>query len=112
MIEKAKFTYSLLGKTSEKQSKVAGNQGEKQLKAIEDYRKKLVESNALISKNCFSINKDSVLFEKNGIFNQLLNEKTSEHKTDPNNLIYGFKTEGIVSKDFRGYRNPKKVMGR
>ena len=49
MIEKAKFTYSLLGKTSEKQSKVAGNQGEKQLKAIEDYRKKLVESNALIS---------------------------------------------------------------
>ena len=36
IIEKAKFTYSLLGKAFEKQTKTIEEQGEKQLKAIND----------------------------------------------------------------------------
>ena len=35
MIEQAKFTYSLLGKTFEKQTKIIKDQGEKQTKALE-----------------------------------------------------------------------------
>ena len=48
MIEQAKFTYSPLGKTFEKQIKTAENQGEKQIKAIEEHGKQLAESNAFI----------------------------------------------------------------
>ena len=36
IIEQAKFTYSPLGKTFEKQTKTIEDQGEKQMKAIED----------------------------------------------------------------------------
>ena len=38
-IEKAKFTYSPLGKAFEKQTKTIEDQGEKQVKAIKDNRK-------------------------------------------------------------------------
>ena len=34
IIEQAKFTYSPLGKTFEKETKTIGDQGEKQIKAI------------------------------------------------------------------------------
>ena len=39
MIQQAKFTYSLLGKAFEKQAKTIEDQGEKQIKAIEDHKK-------------------------------------------------------------------------
>ena len=45
MIEQAKFTYSLLGKALEKQTKTIEDQFKKQIKAIEDHRKKLIMSN-------------------------------------------------------------------
>ena len=51
VIEKAKFTYSLLGKAFEKQIKTTEIQGEKQKKALEEYRKQLAESNALVRKH-------------------------------------------------------------
>ena len=38
MIEQAKFTYSPLGKSFEKQTKIIEDQGEKQIKAIQDER--------------------------------------------------------------------------
>ena len=61
MIEQAKFTYSALGKALEKQTKTIEDQGgEKQIKALEEHRKKpLVEFNKLI-KNDFIIAKDSI----------------------------------------------------
>ena len=40
-IEQAKFTYSPLGKAFEKQTKTIEDQGEKQIKAIQDNRKQL-----------------------------------------------------------------------
>ena len=40
IIEQAKFTYSPLGKASEKQTKTVEDQGEKQFKALEDLKLK------------------------------------------------------------------------
>ena len=42
IIEQAKFTYSLLGKAFEKQTKTIEDKGEKQIKAIQDNRKQLI----------------------------------------------------------------------
>ena len=39
MIEQAKFTYSLLGKSFEKQTKTIEDQGEKQRKVIKEHEK-------------------------------------------------------------------------
>ena len=66
MIEEAKFTYSPLRKALEKQIKTIKDQGKKQTKGIEDHRKQLVESNALIKKN-FNIDRDNIPIEKKNI---------------------------------------------
>ena len=50
VIEQAKFTYSLLGEASEKQTKTIEDQGKKQKKAIEDNGEQLLQSNALAKK--------------------------------------------------------------
>ena len=46
--EQAKFTYSLLDKAFDKQIKTIGDQGEKQIKALEELFFFLFESKALI----------------------------------------------------------------
>ena len=51
IIEQAKFTYSLVGKSFEEQIKTIKDQGEKQIKAIKGNRKQLVKSNEDIDKN-------------------------------------------------------------
>ena len=45
VVEQAKFTYSPLGKALEKQTRTIAGQHKKQIKAIEDHGKQLVESN-------------------------------------------------------------------
>ena len=45
IIKQAKFTYSSLGKSFEKQKKTIEDQEEKQIKALEEHEKRLVESN-------------------------------------------------------------------
>ena len=50
VIEQAKFTYSPLVKAFEKQIKTIENQGEKQIKALQEHGKQLTESNALVKK--------------------------------------------------------------
>ena len=60
----------------------------------------------------FNIDKDCVSLKKQKqIFNELVEEKSFEfqnlkEKFNPNNLIYRYKTEGIISKDFSNYQNP------
>ena len=56
VIEHAKFTYSPLGEAFEKQKKFE-RQGEKQIKAIEEHGKELVESNALIENTVMMLKK-------------------------------------------------------
>ena len=57
MIEQAKFTYFLLGKTFEKQDKTFETEGKKQIKAIEDHGKKLNLMHALKKIVCHLVNK-------------------------------------------------------
>ena len=66
IIQQAKFNYSPLGKAIEKQLKTIKDQGEKQIKAIQD-------------KQIVNINKDKLLLSKEreifkDIFNRRLNE--------------------------------------
>ena len=48
MIEQAKFIYTPLGKAFEKETKTIEDQGKKQIRAIEEHGKQLIESNELI----------------------------------------------------------------
>ena len=96
IMEEAKFAYSPSGKTFEKQTKAIEIQGKKQIKAIKNHGKLLVESDEPFKKD-FNINRDSVPFEEqNKIFNELVEETFSEfmslEKTIyPGNLIYKYK---------------------
>ena len=71
MIEQVKFIYSPLGKALEKQTKIIENQDKKQIKATEDHRKQLVESNELIKKD-FNINRDSMPHEFHNLEKKLI----------------------------------------
>ena len=51
IIEQAKLTYSPLGKAFEKQTKTIEDQGEKQIKAIQDNKKQLADTQELTIKN-------------------------------------------------------------
>ena len=62
-IEQGKFAYSSLEKAFEKPAETIEDQGIKQIKAIEDHSKQLVESNELIKKN-FNIDKDSITLKE------------------------------------------------
>ena len=56
IIEQAKFTYSPLGKAFEKQTKTIKDQGEKQIKAIQDNNKQLAKIQGVTIKNTFPQN--------------------------------------------------------
>ena len=63
LVEQAKFTYSSFGKALKKQTKTMKDQGEKQIKAVEDHGKQLVESNEIVKRE-FNIDRDSVPLEE------------------------------------------------
>ena len=63
MIEKASSTYSPLGRALEKQVKMIKDQGKKQIIAIDNHGKQLVESNELIEKD-FNIHRVSISVDK------------------------------------------------
>ena len=102
VIEQAKFTYYPLGKALEKETRMIENQGEKQMKIIEEHVKKLVKSNDLIV-NDFNIDRDRVQFEEQKkMFLALLafDFHQMREKTNPNKLIYDFKTKKKITKIF------------
>ena len=77
-IERAKFTYSPMNKALEKQTKTIADQIKKQIKAIADHGKQLVEPNEPIKKD-FNIDRDSIPHEKQTkIFNELVEKKSFE----------------------------------
>ena len=85
MIEQAKFTYSPLGKTFEKQIKTIENQGEKQVEALKSLELEGIDSK---SNSKLSITKE--------ICNKILEERMDEtlkmsREINSNNLIYHFK---------------------
>ena len=67
-------------KLLKKKQKKLKTKSKKQVKAIEDYERQLLESNELTKKD-FSIDRDSIpLKEQNKIFNALVEERPSEFK--------------------------------
>ena len=79
MIEQLKFTYSLRRKPFEKKTKkTIEDQGEKEIKEIEDHRKEFLKCNELMKKD-FNIEKDDIPLEKQKeIFNNFFAEKYFE----------------------------------
>ena len=83
VIEQANFTYSPLGNAFEKQTKTIKDQGEKQIKAIQDNNKQLVNTQELTIKNIIP---DNILSDeaKKEMDKIMEIEKT----VDGENLIY------------------------
>ena len=85
IIEQAKFTYYPLGKAFEKQTKTIEDQGEKQIKAIQDNKRQLINDNDY---------KDKLLISKEReIFKDIYNKRPDKieelnNKSDYNNLKY------------------------
>ena len=85
IIEQAKFTYSPLGKTFEKQIKTIEDHGKKQIEALENLKPKAIENG--------SNNKSTITKE---IYDKILEERLDEilemsRKIDYSNLTYIFK---------------------
>ena len=88
IIEQAQFTYSPLGKTFEKQAKTIKDQGEKQIKAIQDNKKQLVNiNNDDDYKNKLLLSREKEIFKN--IYNKRLDKiEELSKKIDYNNLKY------------------------
>ena len=63
IIEQAKFTCSLRGKTFEKQIKTIEYQGQKQIEATEDNKKQLANTNSNYHKTELLISKEREIFK-------------------------------------------------
>ena len=99
IIEQARFTYSPLGKSFEKQINTIKDQGEKQIEALESLKKKEITSES--DDNNTSITKE--------VYDKILEERMNEilkirKKIDYDNLIYSFKgnTDPINIAKFEG----------
>ena len=87
IIEQAKFTYSPLGKAFEKQTKTIENQGEKQIKGIQDNKEQSVNINDDDYKNKLLLSKEKEIFKD--IYNKKLDKiEEVNSKIDYNNLKY------------------------
>ena len=89
--EQAKFTYSPLGKAFEKQTKTIEDQGEKQVKSIQNK-----DFNKSIEKAKFDSNDDLAILRQKEIYNELIEEKKAKIKrldnsVDRSKLIYKYK---------------------
>ena len=113
--EQAKFTYSPLGKTFEKQAKTIEDLVEDQISAIKESGKQIIESNEVAKKE-FNIDRSGVSHEKQKeIFNRFVKKRALEFsdikdKTDLDNLVYKFSGSENKPKDFRNYQLPMKLF--
>ena len=91
IIEQAKFTYSPFGKAFEKRTKTIEDQGEKQIKAIQDNKKQLISDDDY--KDKLLISKEREIFKD--IYNKRLDKiEELDNKTDYNNLKYVVTSSG------------------
>ena len=82
IIEQAKFTYSPLGKAFEKQTKTIEDQGEKQIKAIQDKNfSKSIEAETKLDSD-----DDLDILKEKEIYNELTEEKKTEIKSLDNSV--------------------------
>ena len=91
VIEQAKFTYSPLGKDFEKQTKTIQDQGEKQIKAIQD--KRPIKS---MEKVTYDINDSPIVLKEKEIHNKLTEERFEkinnlDKRVDIDKLVFKYK---------------------
>ena len=91
VIEQAKFTYSPLGKDFEKQTKTIKDQGEKQIKAIQD--KRPIKS---MKKVTYDINDSPIVLKEKEIHNKLTEERFEkinnlDKRVDIDKLVFKYK---------------------
>ena len=96
MIEQAKFTYSPLGKAFEKQTKTIEDQGEKQIKAIQD---KSIETTKKYSDYHNDYKKELLISKERKIFRDIYNDRLDQieratNDIDYNNLKYEVTSSG------------------
>ena len=89
------YTYSPLGKAFEKQTKTIEDQGEKQIKAIQD--KRPIKS---IEKVTSDINDSAIVLKEKEIYNKL----TEEKKVDTDKLLFKYKGN-TADQDFSRFDN-------
>ena len=104
IIEKAKFTYSPLGKTFEKQTKTIKDQGEKQIKTIQD--KRPIKS---IKKFTYDINDSSTVLKETEIYNKLTEESFEkinnlDKRVDIDKLVFKYRGN-TPDEDFSKFDN-------
>ena len=102
IIEQAKFTYSPLEKAFEKQTKTIEDQGEKQIKAIQNK-----DFNKSIEKAKYDSDDDLAILRQKEIYNEITEEKKTEiEKLDKTvnreELLYKYK-DNTSDVDFREY---------
>ena len=91
IIEQAKFTYSPLGKAFEKETKTIKDQGEKQIKPIQD--KRPIKS---IKKFTYDINDGPIVLKEREIYNKLTEESFEkinnlDERVDFDKLVFKYK---------------------
>ena len=114
IIEQAKFTYSLLGKAFEKQTKTIQDQGKKQINALKDLKPKDEEKKqieAIEDNKIQQVKFDDKLLIQNFLFDGLSAEKMGKiynmsKQIDFTNLTYYFKSKDITPINFVGFKTP------
>ena len=104
MLEQSKFTYSPLGKAFEKQTKTIKEQGEKQIKPIQD--KRPIKST---EKFTYDINDSPKVLKEKNIYNKLTEESFEkinnlDKKVDASKLVFGYKGK-TADQDFSKFDN-------
>ena len=106
IIQQAKFTYSPLGKAFEKQIKTIEDQGEKQIKAIQN-----IDFNKSIKKAKFDSDDDLAILRQKELYNELTEEKKTEIENldnrvdrDKDKLKYKYK-RNTSDVDFNEYNS-------
>ena len=99
IIEKARFTYSPLRKAFEKQTKTMKDQGEKQIKAIQDKR-----SIKLIEKFTDDINDSPIVLKEKEIYNKLTEKNNLDKRVHIDKLVFKYK-DNIPDEDFSKFDN-------
>ena len=104
IIERAKFTFSPLGKAFEKQIKIIDEQGPKQVKALKNLKPK-EQTKAIADKS------DDEFLTKKETYDRLFDKRLSEmeeisNKVDYNDLIYNFKIKSSAPINFIKFKGP------
>ena len=108
IIKQAKFTYSPLGRAFAKQIKTIEDQRKKQIKALEDHGKQLVKYND--EKSLTDSEQKMFSTRSTQIFDELANERMKKiqdlsKQVDFNNLTYHYKAK-ILSKNYIAFKGP------